>query len=192
MLNRDCDEILFDDKGQFMGIKSQGEVAYGKMLIADPSYVKSLDKVKSKGKVIRCICILNHPIPKTGDLPSVQIIIPQRQIGRNNDIFIAGLNYTHCVCKKGYSLAIISTMVETNDPTAELKPAFELIGDILETFITISDLYESIDNDYSDNVFIPSSFDALSHFEIDTDNVIELFKKITGKDFDIEPEEAEN
>ena len=70
----------------------------------------------------------------------------------NLDIFIAVLNYTHCVVKKGYYLAIISTMVETKDPTAELKPAFDIIGDVLETFITISDLYEPVDTSFSDGV----------------------------------------
>ncbi len=43
-------------------------------------------------------------------------------------------------------------MVETNDPPAELKPAFEIIGSVLETFITISDLYEPIDPSFTDNV----------------------------------------
>lgn len=42
-------------------------------------------------------------------------------------------------------------MVETDDPQAELKPAFEIIGDVLEAFYTISDLYEPI-TDFSDNV----------------------------------------
>jgi Rab GDP dissociation inhibitor len=68
------------------------------------------------------------------------------------DIFIAVLNYTHCVCKKGCYLAIISTMVETSNPEAELQPAFDIIGDILEKFITISDLYEPIDTTFKDNV----------------------------------------
>jgi len=117
--------------------------------------------------------------------------MPQRQIGRNNDIFIAVLNYTHCVCKKGYSLAIISTMVETNEPTNELKPALTLIGDVLETFITISDLYEPVDTTFSDNVFITNSFDPLSHFESDTENVIDIYKKITGADLSLDVEETE-
>jgi len=43
-------------------------------------------------------------------------------------------------------------MVETNDPASELKPAFEIIGDVLETFITVSDLYEPIDTSFKDNV----------------------------------------
>lgn len=86
MLNRDCEEILYDEEGKFKGIKSGGEVAYGKMLIADPTYINKLEpkKVKSLGKIIRCICIMNHPIPKTNDMASTQIIIPQRQVNRTN------------------------------------------------------------------------------------------------------------
>ena len=68
------------------------------------------------------------------------------------DIFIATLNYSHCVCKKGLYIAIISTMVETSDPTKELKPAFDIIGNFLEAFITITDLYEPIDKDFKNNV----------------------------------------
>jgi Rab GDP dissociation inhibitor len=89
MTNRDCDEILFNEEGKFIGIKSQGEVAYGSMLIAEPSYVAKYNMVQSKGKVIRAICILDHPIKavnikvKDGE-PSAQIILPQRQINRKN------------------------------------------------------------------------------------------------------------
>ena len=76
MLNRDIEEILYDENGNFKGIKSQGEEAYGKILITEPSYVQKFDKVKSVGKVIRRICILDHPIPKTNDVASCQIILP--------------------------------------------------------------------------------------------------------------------
>ena len=138
MLNRDVDEILFDENGNFRGIKSQGEEAYGKLLITEPSYVQKLGKVKSTGKVIRRICILDHPIPKTDNVDSCQIIIPQKQVNREHDIFIAVLNSTHSVCKKGYYLAIISTNVETKDPKAELQPAMDIIGQPLETFDKIS------------------------------------------------------
>jgi Rab GDP dissociation inhibitor len=124
------------------------------MLISEPSYVAKYNKASSKGKVVRCICIMDHPVSKTKDVPSCQIILPQRQIGRKNDIFIGVLNYTHCVVKKGYYLAIISTMAETDDPKTELKPAFEIIGDVLETFITIGDLYEPVDSSFKDNVNI--------------------------------------
>ena len=190
MLNRDVEEFLYDENKKFRGIKSQGEEAYGKICISEPSYVK--DKVKAIGKVIRTICIMDHPIPKTNNVASCQIILPQRQINRNNDIFIACLNFTHCVCKKGLYLAIISTMVETSNPHEEIKPALELLGPTLEQFEKVSDVYEPIDKTFSDNIYITTSFDSLSHFENDTQNVIELYEKITGTKLNLEIEETEN
>ena len=189
MLNRDVEEILYDENGNFKGIKSQGEEAYGKLLITEPSYVQKFNKVKSVGKVIRRICIMNHAIPKTNDVASCQIILPQKQINRKNDIFIACLNFTHCVCKKGYYLAIISTVVETANPLDEIKPAMDIVGDTLETFDKISDLYEPIDTTFKGNVYITSSFDSQSHFENDTDNVIDIYQKITGAKLDLTLEE---
>lgn len=35
-------------------------------------------------KVIRAICLLDHPIPSTKDALSTQIIIPQKQVGRKS------------------------------------------------------------------------------------------------------------
>lgn len=35
-------------------------------------------------QVVRCICLLNHPIPNTKDALSCQIIIPQKQVGRKS------------------------------------------------------------------------------------------------------------
>ena len=57
------------------------------MVICDPTYAIKCglqDRVKKVGQVIRCICILDHPIPNTGNIPSVQIIIPQKQLKRRN------------------------------------------------------------------------------------------------------------
>ena len=189
MLNRDVDEILFDENGNFRGIKSQGEEAYGKLLITEPSYVQKLGKVKSTGKVIRRICILDHPIPKTDNVDSCQIIIPQKQVNRKNDIFIAVLNSTHSVCKKGYYLAIISTKAQTDNPKEELQPAMDIIGQPLETFDKISEIYEPVDTSFKDNIFITTSFDPQSHFENDTDNVIDIYQKITETKLDLTIEE---
>jgi hypothetical protein len=44
-------------------------------------------------------------------------------------------------------------MVETSDPTKELKPAFDIVGNFLEAFITITDLYEPIDKEFKNNVY---------------------------------------
>jgi len=38
----------------------------------------------------------------------------------------------HAVCAKGLFIAMISTTVETSNPELEIKPALELLGDVLE------------------------------------------------------------
>lgn len=86
MLNTDVKEFLFED-GKVAGIKGEEGDAYAPLVICDPTYVNRCglkDRVKHVGKVIRCICILDHPIPNTDKLPSVQIIIPQKQVKRKN------------------------------------------------------------------------------------------------------------
>ena len=88
MLNADVDEVLYDSEGKVSGLKSAKikelmglDQVNCKMLICDPSYALKAGltgKIKSVGKVIRCICIMNHFIPNTKEIPSVQVIIPQR------------------------------------------------------------------------------------------------------------------
>ena len=73
----------------------------------------------------------------------------------------------------------------------ELKPAFDLIGDVLETFMTISDQYVPVDSSFADNVMITKSFTSVSHFEPDTEDVLNLYKKLTGKELDLETIEEE-
>jgi Rab GDP dissociation inhibitor len=70
MLNTNVDDILFND-GKVVGIKSGEEEAKAPMIICDPSYVTNHNKVKIVGKVVRAICIMDHPIPKTNDAASV-------------------------------------------------------------------------------------------------------------------------
>lgn len=77
MLNTKVDEILFTN-GKVSGIKSGTEEAKAPLIICDPSYVKGLGKVKENGKVIRAICILDHPIPSTNESTSCQVILPQK------------------------------------------------------------------------------------------------------------------
>ena len=35
---------------------------------------------------MRAICFMSHPIPNTDDIDSVQIILPQKQLGRRSDM----------------------------------------------------------------------------------------------------------
>lgn len=184
MLNKPVDEIVYNDQGEVIGVKSEGEVAKCKAVICDPSYVPN--KTKLIGQVIRAICILNHPIPNTGDVDSVQIIIPQNQVQRKHDIYIASVSSAHSVCAKDYFIAIVSTIVETETPENEIEPGLNLLGPITEKFVYTSDLYEPIENGTNDKVFVSKSYDATTHFETVCDDVKDLYKRVMGKELNIE------
>lgn len=93
MLNTNVDEIKYDSSGKVSGIratmKERGEEGEGmkfetkcSKIIADPSYFPN--KVKVVGHLVKAICILNHPIDKTDNADSLQLIIPQSQVGRKH------------------------------------------------------------------------------------------------------------
>jgi len=81
MLDKPVDEIVYEN-GRVVGVRSGTEIARCKQVYCDPSYV--LDRVEKVGQVIRCICLLNHPIPNTNNALSCQIIIPQKQVNRKS------------------------------------------------------------------------------------------------------------
>lgn len=71
MLNKPVDEVLFNEEGAVCGIRSGDETARAPLVICDPSYVAGLKKTKEVGKVIRAICIMDHPIPNTNNSTSI-------------------------------------------------------------------------------------------------------------------------
>ncbi|GAM18823.1 hypothetical protein SAMD00019534_019980 [Acytostelium subglobosum LB1] len=179
MLNKPIDKVYRGEDGK-MRVESQGETATCDYVIADPSYFP--DKVKVTGKIIRSICILNAPIPNTNNSESVQIIIPQKQVGRKNDIYVGEISFAHNVCAKGKYIAICSTTVETNDPEKELEPAYKLLGPIVEKFITVSNYYEPIADGCNDNIYLSESYDATSHFETTCQDIMDIYKRVLKKD----------
>lgn len=155
MLNTPVDEILFDENGKVTGIKNAEGEAKAPLIICDPSYALKYEKVKTTQKVIRSICILDHPIPNTNNMTSTQIIFPQKQLGRKYDIYINMVSFAHAVCAKGLYIAMVSTTVETANPEQEIQPALELLGPILEQFTSITDMYAPIDDGKASNVSCP-------------------------------------
>uniref|UniRef100_A0AAQ5XJ83 Rab GDP dissociation inhibitor n=1 Tax=Amphiprion ocellaris TaxID=80972 RepID=A0AAQ5XJ83_AMPOC len=183
MLNKPVDEIVMEG-GKVIGVKSEGEVARCKQLICDPSYIP--DRVRKAGQVIRVICILSHPIKNTNDANSCQIIIPQNQVNRNSDIYVCMISYAHNVAAQGKYIAIVSTTVETSEPEAEIEPALELLEPIDQKFVAISDLYEPTDDGTDSQVFASRSYDATTHFETTCNDIKDIYKRMTGSDFDFE------
>ncbi|KAF8481067.1 rab GDP-dissociation inhibitor [Russula ochroleuca] len=196
MLDKPIDEIVTDSDGKFVGVRSGSETVKAKQVIGDPSYFGSSSesgklRVVDDGMVVRAICILKHPIPGTDDSDSVQIIIPQNQVQRKHDIYIATVSSTHNVCAKDIYVAIVSTIVETDRPEQEIAPGLQLLGPIYEKFVTVSSIYTPIADGRADNIFITRSYDATSHFETVVDDVHDVWKRVVGKDLVLKKREVE-
>lgn len=196
MLNTSVDEITYEG-GRVSGIKAtmreRGEEGDGmnfttktKMILGDPSYFPN--KVQVVGHLLKAICILNHPLEKTGDADSLQLIIPQSQVGRKHDIYIAMVSSAHNVCPKGYYIAIVSTIAETTaNHHLELQPGLERLGRIEEKFMGPPiPLYQPLESGVNDQIFISNSFDASSHFETVTENVRDIYRRAMGEELKVE------
>lgn len=192
MLNVTVKSLTYDpvsNLSTFTGVfDGEQGTAKTKMVIANPAYYGLLglsNLVKPLSKTIRCICITNHPLMNTNDNKSVQIIIPQKQTGRKSDIYIMQMEHSHGVCPKGYYLAICSTTAEAPTVDEDLKLAYELIGPVLYKFVTEEIVYESASPDPQNNWYVTSSLDATSHFESAAENVLDIYKRVTKKDLDL-------
>jgi Rab GDP dissociation inhibitor len=204
MLDKKLDELVRDENGVVVGVKSEGEVAKCKFVIADPSYFP--DKVKKVGEVIRCICLLSAPpagLPPKGSpgllgsgffssgstekYSTAQIILPQHQLKRKNDIYISLLSHDFAVVPKGKYVAFVSTIKETNNPEEEIKPGLVQLGKIDEQFLLVDPLYEPIGDGKNEKLYISKSYDPSTHFKDTCADIMDIYERIMGKPLDLTP-----
>merc|ERR1712060_503214 len=189
MLHKPVTGFEYDESGKVCGVRSGEEVAKAPMVICDPSYADPA-KTKVQCQIIRAICILGAPIPDTHTsdgkpASSVQIILPQKQLKRQNDIYVMMVSHAHQIAAKDKYVAIVSTVVETAQPEKEIEPALKLLGPILEKFISVSEFRVPLDDGTKDNVYVTTSYDPTSHFEDASAEVLRMWKTITGSDLDL-------
>ena len=99
---------------------------------------------------------------------------------------------------------MVSTTVETDNPEKEIEPGLNLLGKIDEKyapqvdvplwvfnyqrrFLRVDAYLEPVDDGKQDKVFVSSSYDATTHFETTCQDVMRIYKNITGKDVDLTP-----
>lgn len=182
MLHTPVDEILYNQDGVAIGVRSGEKVAKSRFVSGDPSYFEG--KTVQTGKVIRKYCILNEPAPNTRESTSCQIIIPAAQVTppRKNDIYVLILSNNHKTTPEGKYLALVSTTVETENPEEEVRPGTDLLGEIVESFVAVDNLYEPKSSGREDRCYITKSYDATTHFETTVDDVLDVYKRIFGTD----------
>lgn len=83
------------------------------------------------------------------------------------------VSYSHLICASGFYVAIVSGTVETDSPEQEIQPALDLLGDILDMFVSVSTIYEPLSADIEkQGLWITSSYDATSHFESASEEIL--------------------
>ncbi|XP_068598321.1 rab GDP dissociation inhibitor beta [Brachionichthys hirsutus] len=177
LLNRAVDEIVMDD-GRVKAVRSDGKLFFCNQLICDPSYVHN--RVRKVGRVIRVICLLNHPVKNTHEASSCQIIIPRAQLDRNSDIFISVVSSAHNVAKDGVYIATVSAAAETRNPEKEVQAALELLEPIMQKFVSVRNLLIPNDDGRRSQIFVSRSFDATNHFEDECEDLKDMYQRITG------------
>ncbi|MDP2439013.1 MAG: hypothetical protein Q8P67_24980 [archaeon] len=183
MLDRKFEGIEYGPDGKFVGVKADGQLVKARFVVGDPSYFP--DKVKKVGQVVRCINILKGTINNTKEADSAQVIVPQKPTKRRNDTYISMVSHNHQVAGLGFRVATVSTTVETANPAEELKFAVSLLPPVLDNFIIVKDIFEATSDGIAEQVFISKSYDATSHFETASLDILDIWKRISGTDLDL-------
>ncbi|XP_077430333.1 rab GDP dissociation inhibitor beta [Vanacampus margaritifer] len=178
--HRTVDEIVLDN-GKVTAVKSEGKLFPCRQLICDPSYVPH--RVRKAGRVIRVICLLNHPVKNTQEANSCQIVIPQTQFSRKSDIFISVASYVHNVASDGFYVATVSTSVETNQPEKEVQPGLDLLEPIMQKFVSVKSVLVPKDDGNKSQIFVSRSYDETNHFESECEDIKDMYRRITGTNF---------
>ena len=65
---------------------------------------------------------------------------------------------------------------------------------MLEMFVSVSDIQEPIHDAKAESLYITKSYDATSHFESSSKDVLALYEQITGEalDLNIQPGDEED
>ncbi|OSX69312.1 hypothetical protein BU14_1626s0001 [Porphyra umbilicalis] len=192
MLATPVDEVLTDPSGRAVGIRSGDAAATAKYVVGDPSYFP--DKASVVGRTVRRYCLLSGPPPNTRDATSCQIILPASSVSppRTHDIYVLVLSDAHKVCPSGKYLALVSTTVEGAAPSddleavaAQLQPGVNLLGEVLDSFVVVDDALAPKGDGSADGVFVSRSYDASTHFESTVVDVLDMYKRMFGKELDL-------
>ncbi|ELW71652.1 Rab GDP dissociation inhibitor beta [Tupaia chinensis] len=132
--------------------------------------------VQSEGEIAHCKQLICDP----------SYVKDRNQVSRKSDVYVCMISFAHNVAAQGKFIAIVGVTVETKEPEKEIRPALELLGPIEQKFVSISDLLVPKDLGTESQIFISHTYDATTHFETTYDDVKDIYKRMTGSEFDFE------
>jgi Rab GDP dissociation inhibitor len=64
----------------------------------------------------------------------------------------------------------------------------------MEIFVTVSQLFDPLEDGKDSNLWITRSYDPSSHFEVASEDILNIYEKIMGEklDMNIEPDDDED
>ena len=86
---------------------------------------------------------------------------------------------------------MVSTVVETSVPEREILPGLQLLGSVVDKFVSITPLYAPTSSGTTDNIFITKSYDATSHFETVVEDVFDVWQRVKGEPLELKKREVE-
>eukprot|EP00461_Guttulinopsis_vulgaris_P001185 UN01185 len=196
MLEKKVSKIVFDDetkkvKGIVLDEATGPVTITADRVLSDPTFIQEVlpERVTQTCNIIHSILFMKSPIPKTNQSAAVQLVIPAAQAKRKHDIYVASVNHTFSVCTEGWYITVISTTQEKPgaNPESELEFAYKLLGGIFaEKFTWTTPYFEPVKpaDSPQDNLFVTESQDPTTHFELATKQVLQMYKEITGEEFD--------
>lgn len=193
MLRKPVANILYGEDGKVNGIETESnETATCDVLIGDPSYFDE-EKVQPSGWICRVICILGAAIPGTKPgFESSQIIISSNENKNHNaDIYISCISKGLECAPQNRFVAVISTRVADNDEAKArqlLAPALKLVQPVLmedSMWMRFRQTFIPVNQEHEDNVYIPSSMDATTHFQMASREVKNIYEAVTGERLDL-------
>merc|ERR1712096_601305 len=65
-----------------------------------------------------------------------------------------------------------------------MGPGLQLLGPVKQKFLQVCDTFDPLDDGTAAQLFISKSYDATSHFQSTCADVLDIFKRGTGQEFD--------
>lgn len=85
------------------------------------------------------------------------------------------------ICPKGIYIAVLSTEMETQKAEKEMRPATELLGDVLERFDSVTTMFRPRKASKQQGIYIFKSVDASLSLDSVADDVRDVYSEIMAR-----------